>query len=827
MADRKFYSIGFNLIDNFTAKYDTLTNRISKITDSTHLIKIDVDSNSIIAKTEEMGKRVESSTSGISKSIGKVSEANKDLEQTTKRTSDVSKTQTNALGQLTAGYESLSGSLSKVKTVAAAAFAILGSGIIGGMTWKGAYESDQFSIQALEVMAKNKRIDLGRIEEFSKQASGSGYTSSTNRLSMAYSMTMRGAKNTDQAIGATEGIEKTFLKYDELLSKQYGITSMDQLAELATKRTVGRYDKQMLDDLFGRGFSDKSQSSRIKALGKVGAGIDVSKEMSEDPLYVIETRLKSISKSIGKELLGTFKPLTEGFAKFLGLIDKNPLVPKIAAIGVGLTTVLGILITIVSVLPQLKVGFAAASAGFTKLTSVGGLMKFASLLLSPYGILIAIGAILVVLAVKTGAFTAAWDKFSKSAIGKDVFSGIQGIADVIGLVVDKFGEWYEASGRSQLLTYFMSLVTILGHAYDFMDKIYSKTKSATGNPILAGMVALASMPVSLYAGGLKSATGIDVSEILSGISDRIGSLSRWFTSNLPIGIDKITGFLSKLLSVINWIVNPFIRLFDMIRSIFDKIIGFTESVFGGGEENASINKADEARMAEDIAWAKEQRFSDTKERKYSMSDDVMRAAWLEAATGKAQPHANMSEPGKYDRLVNEFKRRIQSSYSGYLENVMREAIPATNEESRQWDRGEWTRSGKGSMVGGRWVPSEPIEGSTGLEGFAFENKGRDLTKEAATGGDIRSDGLIKLHKDETVVPADIARSSRLNDLLRDVSTVGKSEQVIHIHSSPKYDFSGMKIASDIDIEKLFREIDARVEAGSLRAIRAALGQRRT
>ncbi len=134
MADRKFYSIGFNLIDNFTAKYDTLTNRISKITDSTHLIKIDVDSNSIIAKTEEMGKRVESSTSGISKSIGKVSEANKDLEQTTKRTSDVSKTQTNALGQLTAGYESLSGSLSKVKTVAAAAFAILGSGIIGGMT---------------------------------------------------------------------------------------------------------------------------------------------------------------------------------------------------------------------------------------------------------------------------------------------------------------------------------------------------------------------------------------------------------------------------------------------------------------------------------------------------------------------------------------------------------------------------------------------------------------------------------------------------------------------------------------------------------------------
>ena len=689
------------------------------------------------------------------------------------------------------------------------------------MTWKGAYESDQFSIQALEVMAKNKRIDLGRIEEFSKQAGGSGYTSSTNRLSMAYSMTMRGAKNTDQAIGATEGIEKTFLKYDELLSKQYGITSMDQLAELATKRTVGRFDKQMLDDLFGRGFSNKSQSSRIKALGKVGAGIDVSKEMSEDPLYVIETRIKSISKSIGKELLGTFKPLTEGFAAFLGLIDKNPLLPKIAAIGVGLTTVLGILITIVSVLPQLKVGFAAASAGFTKLTSVGGLMRFASLLLSPYAILIAIGAILVILAIKTGALSAAWDKFSKSAIGKDVLSGIQGIADVIGLVVDKFGDWYEASGRSQLLSYFMSLVTILGHAYDFMDKIYSKTKSTTGNPFLAGLAALASVPVALYAGGLKSATGIDATEILSGISDRIGSLSRWLTSNLPVGIEKIVGFLSKLFSVINWIVNPFIRIFDIIKSLFEKVTSFLEEKFG---VSGKTDKLDEAMMEKDIAWAKSQRFSDNNERKYRFSDETMEAAWTEAATGKSQPHENLTDPGKYDRLVGEFKNRFKTRD---VERVIPEAIPATNEESSQWDRGEWTREGKGSMVGGRWVPSESIEGSTGLEGFAFENKGRDLTKEAATGGDIKSDGLIKLHKNETVVPADIARSSVLNNLLRDATTGRAMSQEIHVHNENKIDLSGAKIASDVDIDKLLREIDSRIEAGSLKMIRNALGQRRT
>jgi len=390
----------------------------------------------------------------------------------------------------------------------------------------------------------------------------------------------------------------------------------------------------------------------------------------------------------------------------------------------------------------------------------------------------------------------------------------------------------------------MSLVTILWHAYDFMDKIYSKTKSTTGNPFLAGLAALASVPVALYAGGLKSATGIDATEILSGISDRIGSLSRWLTSNLPVGIEKIAGFLSKLFSVINWIVNPFIRIFDIIKSLFEKVTSFLEEKFG---VSGKTDKLDEAMMEKDLAWDKSQRFSDNNERKYRFSDETMEAAWTEAATGKSQPHENLTDPGKYDRLVGEFKNRFKTRD---VERVTPEAIPATNEESSQWDQGEWTRSGKGSMVGGRWVPSESIEGSTGLGGNAFENSGIDLskgatedkgmlgsivdwafgdgkTKEAASGGDILSTGLIKVHKDESIVPADIARNSILNNFLRDVSTGRAVSQEIHVHNENKIDLSGMKIASDIDIEKLLREIDSRIEAGSLRIIRSALGQRRT
>ena len=90
MADPKFYSIGFNLIDNFTSKYDTLTNEDLQDHGCYPQIKIDVD-QSVVAKTEEMGKRVGSSTDGISKSIGKVSDANKDMAESIKKTGDVVK----------------------------------------------------------------------------------------------------------------------------------------------------------------------------------------------------------------------------------------------------------------------------------------------------------------------------------------------------------------------------------------------------------------------------------------------------------------------------------------------------------------------------------------------------------------------------------------------------------------------------------------------------------------------------------------------------------------------------------------------------------------
>jgi hypothetical protein len=813
MADRKFYSIGFNLIDNFTTKYSNLKDKISKVTDSTHLIKIDVD-KSVVGKTEEIGKKVSESTRGISKSIDKVSESNKKMDESTKKTTDSSKEHNKAIKEIKSGYEGIAETFSRVRTVAAGLFATLGAGAIT-MSWVKEFKTDKFKEQAFEILGvRNKRLNLDDLQEFANQARTSpysGYTSGSTRTSIAYTLGTRGGRNTEQIIKATEGLEKTFLKYDELLEREHGISSSTELADVATRKVVGRYDKEWLDAIFGRGFSSKSQASRVRALSKVGVNIDVEAELNEDPLDEIHRRLSNIADKIGREMLGSFRPLAEHFAKFLRLLDSNPATPKILAIGVAFAAILGIVVTLIGAIPLLTSGLASVKVGLALLTQSAGLAKFSALLLGPYGILIAIGVILLVLAVKTGAFTAAWEKFSKSAIGTDIISGIQGIADVIGLVVDKFGEWYEATGRSQILTYFGYLVTVLGNAYDFMDKIYTLFKGSTGNPFLAGLAALASVPVALYAGGLKSATGIDATEILSGISDRIGSLSRWLTSNLPVGIEKITGFLSKLFSVINWIVNPFIRIFDIIKSLFEKVTSFLEEKFGlaeGDKEESPVEKAqkqlnwsDESQMKADIDQAKRATFDD-KTKRFDMSDETMEAAWTEAATGIAQPHPTLYKESKYTKLVNYFKSlREEGLLGGPISSFEPGATTPTEGELEKWRKGEATSNEyTGSMVGGRWVTSEPADKSDFLGGLEFKNPKGESTGE---------------------------KSSILDNLANEVPATGKAGDTIIVNNSPNIDLSGLKLSSDIDVDKLIKRFEDMIITGSTKAVKDALGQRRT
>lgn len=823
MADSKTFVARFDLLDNFTQRFDALHKKIVGATSSQYQIEVGTNESSLREQAAGISKAVEN-VKNVTKSNADVQkEAGKAVEQHTAATQKAGA----AINDLKSKYEAITGSIGKMKTALAGLTGMAAGGSVAGFAWKAAEDSSLYANSVYDMLGRrtgSKAVNSDAIKAFVAKATDSGYTSSTDRLSLTNLMIQRGAKNTDQAIGAAEALEKKFFKDQVMLEKDYGITSAKSLGEFATQKYIrGQQAKQDLDNLFGKGFSSKSQSARIKALQKIGVDVDINAAMAEQPLAVIQNRIKSVTKSIGGELRGVMSPIADMFATILGIIDRNPILPKILAISAVLTVVIGSLVTIIGLLPVLSSGIGLVQAGLRMLTAGSGLASFTSLLMNPYAILIALAAIILVVAYKTGVLSAAWDKFTKSAIGGDVLSALGAVADVVGMVVDKFSKWYEAGGRNQLLSYFMFLVEVLGNAYDFVDKIYSKTKSATGNPLLAGMAALASMPIALYAGGIKASTGVDVAEILGGIQDRLTQIYRTISSTIASVMEKVASIMGRLLSVFEMVVNPIIKLFDLVREMFGKLLG-------GGEEKLPLNSPERDEM---IQWAKDLRKAGgSKMFDFGLGTDIWDIALKEAETGIAQDVPNMHDGGaEYRRLVNSYRNRIANPSEG-----LGDVAPEEGAAGNPFYNPEFTNSIKGpGGIEVRTKPAEEVRGSADVEG-GLQMGGRMLwdwifggkPEEAATGGDIQNDGVIKLHKDETVIPADIARSSYLVNLLRNASEGhGSQAPEIHIHNDNKFDLTGARLDSGFDLNKLMKEIDIRIECGSVKAVQNALGQRRT
>jgi hypothetical protein len=578
MADSKAFTVEFNLRDQLSSKFDAIQKKIASITDISHDIQFNVDT-SAMQKTAEMGNKVQSSSDGMANAVGKVTEASKGNAEAQKsatdaitKGSDAGKKHQSIVDDLKTKYEGFTGSIDKLKTSLAGIATALAGGAILGISWKASEESSQYKDSVMEMLGKRKgtkKVDTKALNEFVNKAIDSGYTSSTDRLQLSNLMLNRGAKNTKQAMAATDALEKKFFKDKVLLGKDYGISSAEGLGEFATQKYIrGQQAKQDLDNIFGKGFSNKSQSARIKALQKVGVDIDINAVMAERPLDVIQNRIKSITKSIGKEMVGPMNALAGLFADVLGAIDKNPVLPKIIAMGAALMGVGGVLISVIGVLPLLGKGFKSVSDGFSLLGKAGNMGKLTGMLMSPWGILIALAAIILIVAYKTGVLQKAWEKFTESAIGGDIIGAIQGVGSFVSGLIDQFQKWYEAGGKNQMLGYFFKFVEVLGNAWDIIDKIYSTMRKGGANPLLAGLTALAALPGALVLGAMKAAFNITLpglEELLGYLIDQGRGVLRWVSTTFPFFgklhelTKKVMGWLEQLHSLLsrlwNWLMN--------------------------------------------------------------------------------------------------------------------------------------------------------------------------------------------------------------------------------------------------------------------------------
>jgi hypothetical protein len=110
----------------------------------------------------------------------------------------------------------------------------------------------------------------------------------------------------------------------------------------------------------------------------------------------------------------------------------------------------------------------------------------------------------------------------------------------------------------------------------------------------------------------------------------------------------------------------------------------------------------------------------------------------------------------------------------------------------------------------------------------------------AVGATFRRGGRFTgdVHPPEEIIPQAVASRgpgpiARALDALYGVTTgnlaslATSGAQTVEVHLHTSNDFSGMRVSSAVDIDRLMRDIDNRIKTGSVEAVKNAIGQRRT
>lgn len=813
MGDTKAFTTLFNLTDNFSRKFDAIQARMRGITGKTVPINFEV-SKGITGNLDAVQKKIEASqmaATGWNNALGRAAMGAKNAADATKNIGDETQKTTGFLGNMQSKLDGVGGVADNLRDKFGAITGLLAGGSIGGMSWLNAMTSEKAD-KSFERRMARKRIDTSTVDAFIDKAEGVGYTTKSTRQDIADTILSRTKLRGPKMESTTKAIEDLYAQNSYDLNKK-GITSAQDFAELLTKKTMGPGDKQTLIDL---GIKGTSVSSRLRSAQKQAVGIDETKLAAEDPYQSFLNRMSETSGKVGKTLIEPMNMVLEKVNGILDLVNTIPGAPGLIALAAVLTAAAGGASILLAVLQPLGgalkgLKIAEGMSGITKLFSGGGSLLAGGPLL----ILLALAAILLVVAYRTGVLGKAWDKFNQSAIGKDVMSGLMGISDVAGGLIDRFEKWYEATGRNEFLATFFLFVEILGNAWDYVDKIYSTMRGGGASPILAALTAISAAPLALGMGIAKTVTGKDPGELLGYLIEQDQRWISYLITNFPL-FGKIYEIIKKVHSVMEWLYSLLQGALAWIRDG----LGITKK-----EKEAKMNKLAEK---EGLVW------------KEPVGDHP--GGWWK---GSAPASASGSgvDPGTLEKL-NKAREAWQKAPKGFFEGIpgINDLIAALNKltEALKVKIPEAVTNAGNNYVAQNAAKYEKTKEKSG-EYIATQTTWRPWWMPGGglydAGGTVHRSGSAVIHRGEEIVPpASATRGpgaiSRAIAALDAVTTgrssaAGAGADTYSIQVTNHNDFSGMKVSNGMDLEKLFVKIDKRIEAKSVEAVKKAIGQGRT
>ena len=329
--------------------------------------------------------------------------------------------------------------------------------------------------------------------------------------------------------------------------------------------------------------------------------------------------------------------------------------------------------------------------------------------------------------------------------------------------------------------------------------------------------------VSNWFSEITSTITTKYNELLTNASTKFGEITSGVSTKFN---EIITTITTKITDIITTITTKFEGITTTITTKFNDIITSIKSMLPswmGGGTSEPLSKQ------EVINTVKEMKFDDGSN-KFNFSDETFNAAYTEATTGTPQEHPNLADPEKYDRLVDKIADVIRnpllyknndtnnntgnSKWSPHEIEVKRHEGNIDYETSKQMGISEGLILSEGSKNTSPQIDLASIAPETSKE-QSWTDRALNMIG-FADGGFVQKTGFALVHSGEPIIPADVANSSRLQNILESIAYGGSSSNTygdINVrinYTSPTSSASNNMIVMDrISFEHMVSDIIAK------------------
>lgn len=420
--------------------------------------------------------------------------------------------------------------------------------------------------------------------------------------------------------------------------------------------------------------------------------------------------------------------------------------------------------------------------------------------------LIAIAGLLYLVETRTHAFSNALDKLSKTEMSKDLIQWLEDVGYWAGYAVDKLGNVIESDLFSKIENLNSTYTTV--KSGNFAGQVLGSVAGIPGTNILT--INKIVTPLSIIQKHLEliatiatwSKSFFSDGSLTSGIYNAIMKLPENLSKSISEYIDNLikdsTTKFEEIKTSIQGMVDSLVLKFN---EFIGSIKGILPSWLGGssGQVTPTFEGFKEFTQTATKGSENYKSFTQT-------SDEVLKAAYTEAQTGVPQEHPYIDE--------YEYKRLVEVAYKQYLES----GTPSTgfnplNELGKLSEQAEKVVQDKIITPAYNYLQSgyNYADELSGGRISAFRN-----TIGFANGGFVKKTGFALVHSGEPIIPADVANSSRLQNILESIAYGGSSSNTygdINVrinYTSPTSSASNNMIVMDrISFEHMVSDIIAK------------------